>query len=488
MVAKKLMRGTSFLVASHLVLCHTAAIAAEPAPAPLASQKVATWRQALQTAYAFNPQIKIAQTKVKTAKDKKRVAQGEWVPTASGNASYTVNSQEYSKPIENPTAGDALSRPKRLGIAASQNIFASWGSVARWESAEAGVQAEMLDMLEVESAVFVELMKVILEIIVARELKNFYEGNIKISETLLAQTRARARVGEINRTDVFMAEAKLAESEARYVEADSRLEVAKTQFFEMTGQEASENFVWPVIGMGFPQSSKELSQLALRSNFSVRSQAFRERSARKDVHSQLSNQMLPSIDLKADAARTMGDQTNYAGSRQARYKDNQTDLSGVLSLKVPIPFGSEQAIVRQSEQAFNQTRLQRQRAQLNVYQAVLKARNQQIAAERSVQRYETELRANEKALAAMRAEYAHGGRTYIDVSEIQSRKEQSYQNWLEARKREMVERLQILSLTGKFTAKSLKLDVNLYNPDSYTPWLGLAPETPAPILLTTQKG
>lgn len=476
------------MVASHLVLCHAAAVAAEPAKIAVAAPKIAMWRQALQAAYAFNPQIKIAQTKVKSAKDKKRVAQGEWVPTASGNASYTVSSQEFRKPVENPSNNDTLNRPKRLGVSATQNIFASWGSVARWEGAESGVQAEIMDMCEVESAVFVELMKVVLEIIVARELKTFYEGNIKISQTLLAQTRARARVGEINRTDVFMAEAKLAESEARYVEADSRLEVAKTQFFEMTGQEASENFVWPVIGMDFPQDPRALYQLALKNNFSVRSQAFRERSARKDVHSQLSSQMLPSVDLKADAARTIGDQTAYTPNQQFRFKDTQTDVSGFLTLKVPIPFGSEQAVVRQAEQAFNQTRFQRQRYQLNVYQAVLKARNQRIAAEKSVQRYETELRANEKALAAMRAEYAHGGRTYIDVSEIQSRKEQSYQNWLEARKREMIERLQILSLTGKFTAKSLKLDVDLYNPDNYTPWLGLAPETPAPTLLTTQRG
>ena len=349
------LRKAAFLIASDLFLSHF--LIADP---QLNSQKISTWKQALQSAYLFNPQLKIAQISVKASKDKKRYSQGEWVPTAEATASYKSTSQEYKKPIQSPSVYDSLSRPKAFGVSATQNLFASGGSVARWQRDEAGVQAALFDMYNTESSVFFEVMKIVLEIIVSRELKSFYQNNTQLSQTLLAQTRARARVGEINRTDVFMAEAKLAESEARYVEADSRLAVAKTQFFEMTGQEASENFVWPVITIDFPQGEQSLSQLALHQNFSIQAEAFRERSARKEIHSQLSSQMLPSVDLRADASRSLGDQKIYAPNQTPRFKDQSTEVSGILSLKVPIPFGRQQAVVRQAEQAFNQSRFKRQ--------------------------------------------------------------------------------------------------------------------------------
>ncbi|WP_031934240.1 TolC family protein [Candidatus Hepatobacter penaei] len=449
-----------------------------------AAAKPRTWKQALQAAHAFNPRIKIAEAAVKIEKDKKRQAQGEWVPTARGTASYGVNKKTYDKPVENPRYTDTLGKPSDFGVAAEQNLFASFGSVARWQKTEAGYQAALLDLEAAESAVFFDLMQVILEMIVSRELKTFYESNITLSQTLLAQTRARARVGEISRTDVFMAEAKLAESEAKYVEAESRLTVAKTQFYEITGTEPSEDFSWPDLPIKIPENEQELIKLALHQNFSIKAEAFREKSARKEVQSQLSNQMLPSVDLQARAYKSTDNTKYYSEPRTEHYKDRSVDLSGTLSLKVPIPLGKEQAVVRQAEQTFNQSRLKRQQTQLNVYQATLQARNQQKAAQKSVMRYEIELKANKKALDAMQAEYAHGGRTFINVSEIQNRKESSYQNWTEARKREMIERLRILSLTGQLTARSLKLDVPSHDARSYGPWIRLAPKVSAPVLLT----
>ena len=450
-----------------------------------ASAKPRTWKQALQAAHAFNPRIKIAEAAVKIEKDKKRQAQGEWVPTARGTASYGVNKKTYDKPVEDPRHTDTLGKPSDFGVAAEQNLFVSFGSIARWQKTEAGYQAALLDLEAAESTVFFDLMQVILEMIVSRELKTFYESNITLSQTLLAQTRARARVGEISRTDVFMAEAKLAESEAKYVESESRLAVAKTQFYEIAGIEPSEDFSWPDLPVKIPENEQELIKLALHQNFSIKAEAFREKSARKEVQSQLSNQMLPSVDLQARAYKSTDNTKYYYNETNTpQYKDRSVDLAGTLSLRVPIPLGKEQAVVRQAEQTFNQSRLKRQQTQLNVYQATLQARNQQKAAHKSVMRYEIELMANKKALDAMQAEYAHGGRTFINVSEIQNRKESSYQNWTEARKREMIERLRILSLTGQLTARSLKLDVSSHAPQSYGPWIGLAPKVSAPVLLT----
>lgn len=444
-------------------------------------KQIATWQEAVAVAYDFNPQIRLARASVEIAKNQKRQAQSEWAPTLDAHASYEI--QDSKK--DNPTNAepDYLRRPTQFGVTAKQNLFAGGGTTARIAQGRASVEAALFELEETEEQVFFELFQVILEIIVSNELRIFHKHNTEISRTLYRQTAARAEVGEISNTDVFMAKAKLAESESKYVEAVSRWEVAQASFEQLTGQKAAETFPWPELPFDIPQNDRMLLQKVLKQNHLVKSSARKERAASKNVHSQTASQMLPSLDLSADATRDMQDGTFKSPEVTYSRDPKSVNLGAKLALRIPIPTGSGQAIVRRSEQELNQARLNRQKTQLDIYQQTKKARSQLTAAIKNVERFTIELEGNQKALEAMQTEYEQGRRTFVDVSEIQSRKESSYQNLVEARKSSIVQKLKIKSLLGGLTMENLKITPHLYQAERPVPWLTLSRKEKKPKLL-----
>ena len=442
------------------------------------TQVINNWREALSAALDFNPDIHISETGIEIARDQKKQAQAEWVPTLGANASYQIRDHKNSKGRSFDTSGhtDRLDRPGQIGLDLKQNLFASGGTNARIKKGEATIQSARFDHQQTLQSVFFNLFQIILEINTSAELRAFHSSNIELSGTLLRQTKAKANVGEINKTDVYAAEAKLAESESKYEEAKARLEVALAQFEQVTGQKASTNFLWPDINLEITEDLDKLIDEASKNNYELLAIQQKEQASSREVHSQLSQQMLPVIDLTADASRTFRDTKMKSGAAKGLKDETQgTDLGAAVRLRIPLPTGSEQAVVRQAEQGLNQARLNRQKKQLEVRQTLISTYSKRRSLAKNIQRFTAELRGNEMALKAMQAEYAQGRRTFVDISEIQTRKESSYQNLMEAKKQHLIEHLRLLVLTGRLKPDTLGLGASDYT-SLKTSWLGLSPK------------
>ncbi|MGB1230024.1 MAG: TolC family protein [Holosporaceae bacterium] len=450
------------------------------------SASIKTWQDALAAAYDFSPQIRTARTEVRRTQESKKQAYAEWVPDASGYATYDIEKHNVKKGA--PGTTDRLQQPMGYGVRLKQNIFASGGTLARTRKASDAIMASELAMYDKESSVFLETLRAFLEVLVAKQLKEFYKQNAVLSQELFEQTKARFEVGELRHTDTLIAQGKLAESQAKYVEAVGRLAVAKTQLQRFTGCAIDESIlVWPDdIQLHLPKNKNMLIQAVLKGNFSVLAAAKQESASRHEVQSQLSGQMLPSVDLQADAGRQFGNTRFGSAATSTRIKTNDGILKATASLNIPLPLGRQQSLVRVAEQDLNARRLNRQDVQLDVRQRALQAWYQMRSARKGVERYKIELYANERALEAMQEEYLQGTRTFVNVSEVQERKEEAYQNLMEHKKKAMLEGLTILYYTGNLTARTLKLRVAYYDPKAYGPWLGLAPQQDKPQLLTDQ--
>lgn len=450
------------------------------------SVSIKTWQDALAAAYDFSPQIRTARTEVRRTQESKKQAYAEWVPDASGYATYDIEKHNVKKGAQGTT--DRLQQPMGYGVRLKQNVFASGGTLARTRKASDAIMASELAMYDKESSIFLETLRAFLEVLVAKQLKEFYKQNAVLSQELFEQTKARFEVGELRHTDTLIAQGKLAESQAKYVEAVGRLAVAKTQLQRFTGCVIDESIlVWPDdIQLHLPKNKDMLIQAVLKGNFSVLAAAKQESASRHEVQSQLSGQMLPSVDVQADAGRQFGNTRLGPAASSTRVKTNDGILKATASLNIPLPLGRQQSLVRVAEQDLNARRLNRQDVQLDARQRALQAWYQMRSATKGVERYKIELYANERALEAMQEEYLQGTRTFVNVSEVQERKEEAYQNLMEHKKKAMLEGLTILYYTGNLTARTLKLRVAYYDPKEYGPWLGLAPQQDKPQLLTDQ--
>ena len=444
-----------------------------------------TWQDVLAAAYEFNPKIKSAQTHMRKVQETKNQAYAEWIPDTSGYASYDVEKHMFDKQSQAGT--DSLRYPLNYGARLKMNVFASGGTLARTHKASDATTAAELSMYDRESQTLLEAFRAFLEVMVAKQLKEFYKQNALLSQELFEQTKARFEVGELRHTDTLIAQGKLAESQAKYVEAVGRLAVAKTELQRLTGRTIDEDLLtWPDdVELRLPGNETMLVAAVLKGNFAVLAAAKEEGAARYEINSQLSQQMLPSVDVTADAGKQHGS-TRLGNSANPTHKNKQTILKATASLNIPLPLGRQQSIVRQAEQDLNTRRLNRQDAQLEARQKALQAWYQRKSASKSVERYKIELFANERALEAMQEEYLQGTRTFVQVSEVQERKEEAYQNLMEHKKKALMEGLTLLYYMGRLTAHALKLRVAYYDPKAYGPWLGLSPKQKSPILLTSQ--
>ena len=112
------------------------------------SASIKTWQDALAAAYDFSPQIRTARTEVRRTQESKKQAYAEWVPDASGYATYDIEKHNVKKGAQNTT--DRLQQPMGYGVRLKQNIFASGGTLARTRKASDAIMAAELAMYAVK--------------------------------------------------------------------------------------------------------------------------------------------------------------------------------------------------------------------------------------------------------------------------------------------------------------------------------------------------
>ena len=104
-------------------------------------------------------------------------------------------------------------------------------------------------------AVFFKVAKATIDLLQAREIAHLAENNLQVMHQHLTDTQSRFEVGEITRTNVSQAEARLAAAQADQIRANNDVAVAQAQFFEVVGVppgHARAANLSPGTGRGFP--------------------------------------------------------------------------------------------------------------------------------------------------------------------------------------------------------------------------------------------
>lgn len=433
---------------------------------------VQSWKEALEAAYDFNPDLQEARSRVRQQKDGLMGMKSEWMPRVSADVSYGYNDTKEDSAITGirTNKNTAFSYGAKL----SQNISNFGGTQARINSSRASVQAAEFALQQKEAEVFTAVMRTFLEVVMAQRLIRFNEGNVERSKQMHRRAEARFQVGQISKTDVLISAANKADAEARLAESHARLLEAEASFKSLTGKALEKNIDWPeALGEKAGQDCTVLLRQALQKNPSVLGSLSEERAAKSAVHAKLSEQMLPSVDVNASASQVKRQNRQVVGGLGS---PDVRQLTADVVLRVPLPLGSQQAVVRQSEQNLAQTKAKRRSAQLSLQSAVQSNCARLGAALRSVSLHEIEHESQKMALIAMQAEFLEGKRSLVDVSEVQDREERSYQKLVEAKKQYFTESIALKRAMGNFTARALKLNVAYNEAKDYSPWLGLSPQ------------
>lgn len=382
------------------------------------SARAQTLEEALSIAYETNPTIGAERARQRATKQQKFQAISQALPQVQADASFTVNDGTIVR--ENVFTG----RPDRpesfkfeslsYGMTAQQTLFAGLRNFNSIRAAKARVKAGNAQLAIVEQDVLQRAAAAYFNVVRDTQVFAATKNNVDVLLRQKREAEVRFEVGEITRTDVAQADARLAQSRAQLTTAQARLAVSRAAFKEIIGDPPATLEIDPAL----PPTPASLEE-ALTISASVAPIIARAKSAEEASRRDFAA-------AKGAFSPTVSAVASYQNSEEPSFNvfENETFAYGVRA-SMPIFLGGLNVSRAREAQALNEADRRRiDEAVRRSTAEVTQAWEQLSAARANIVSATTQVDANRLALTGVRREAQLGVRTTLDVLDA----EQEYLN------------------------------------------------------------
>ncbi|HQS09234.1 MAG TPA: TolC family outer membrane protein [Xanthobacteraceae bacterium] len=444
-----------------------AAACALSATAWSASASAQTLEAALAAAYINNPTLNSQRAGTRAIDENVPQALSGYRPNISAGVSA---GSEYarSKSAGLSTTGTLV--PRSANLTVTQTIFNGFLTANTTRNAESQVKGQRELLRNTEQSVLLNGVTAFMDVIQGIALLELQQQNLAALNQELRATRDRFNVGEVTRTDVAQAEARVASAQYQVAQAIANLSSYRAVYHQVIGVEPGK-LVPPttaverrlpakldgVIGAGLTRNPAILA-----SQFAVDAANFRVRMAEGGL--------APNLNVQGQVLQSYD---------QSQSVDSAFGAAVTLNLSVPIyQGGAEYSAIRQAKEYLSQARIEVDvnrdavRTQGVQYWGALEAAKAQIEAAQS------QVAANTLALEGVREEWRVGQRTTTDVLNAQTDLTNSKSALVIAQRDRVVAAYSLVSVIGKLDAVSMGLKVPVYDPKVHyqqvrDSWFGL---------------
>jgi len=432
-----------------------AAVALGLAPAPWtgSAAMAQTLEEALATAYSNNPDLRARRAQLRATDQSVPKAKAGWRPTVTvtGEAGW----QHYRAEVDGVSADPVTTTPASVGISVTQPLFRGFRTGAQVEAAEQSVFAGRANLLSTEQQVLLDAATAYLNVVRDAAVVELNRNNEDVLSRQLEATRDRFRVGEITRTDVAQAEARLSGASADTAGAQADLENSRANFIRVVGV-VPNGLNAPEILPALPGSLDETVDMALTGNPSVLAASHVWEGAQHEIRNQR-GRLLPTVDLNGAYQHSW---------EAANQEDASSDtISASISVTVPIyQGGTVYGGLREAKHVAGQRRLELESARTQVREQAQQAWENMQATQSRIAALEDQIEAAEIALEGVQREAQVGARTVLDVLDAEQELLNARVDLVRAQRDEVVAALNVLSAIGGMTAQRLDLPVQIYDP------------------------
>lgn len=415
------------------------------------SVQAETLAEAVALAYQTNPTLRAQRAQQRAVDETVIQARAGFSPQASAGA--------------NASFSDGFDRPSVDAIGLQLQIAQPLYTGGRTSAAIAGARADVLSGREqlrtVEANVLLNVVAAYVDVRRDEEGLRIRQENVAVLRRQLEEARARFEVGEITRTDVAQAEARLALSEANLAVSGATLANSRANYASVVGQNPGELAPEPPLPP-LPATVEQAFAIAEAENPSIRTADFGELAARARTRSARA-EYAPSVRLSGGLSAR---QSPIDVDRVFGVVDNIDDeVSISLDASVPLFTGGLNASrVRQALESENTARFQIEEARRTVLNNVAQAWNQLIGARASFVSNEEQVRAARVAFEGLQAEAQVGLRTTLDVLNGQQELRNAELLLVGSRRDAYVAAASVLAAMGRLEAENLIAGVPIYDP------------------------
>ena len=363
---------------------------------PLATAQ--TLEETLVSAYQTNPTLAAQRARLSQSEEAYVQARAGRLPTLSANA-------EISEQERWGGAFDVRNGDLGYGVSLNQPLYRGGRIDGSIDAALARVEAGRETLRAAEQDVLLDAVGAHAGVVRDRAIVAIRSNNVDVLAEQLRAARDRFEVGEITRTDVAQAEARLSGARAQLSAAQAALAGSRAAYARVTGVEPSDPAAVGPSG-GLPEALADAAETALTTNPELRAAQFREIAAQQGVRIARGS-MRPEVSIGATVNE--GRSSDFTGQAQG---------SASVRAQVSVPIftgGLNRSRVREARAAADEARLSQLSVRRQIIEGVTNAWNNYLAAQAVIESSREAVRANEIAFDGVEQEAFVGLRTTLDV-------------------------------------------------------------------------
>ena len=415
-----------------------------------------TLAEALASAYSTNPGLLAQRADLKSVDEGVPVALGNWRPNVvlSGDIE-----REFNRNNTRLTEGekDQIRTARNVQLLVTQPLFRGFRTVAEVNQAENNVLSKRAALIGVEQDLLLNAATTFLTVL---ENQSVLDLNVRNEEVLRRQLEAtvdRFRVGEITRTDVSQAEARLAGTTAARLKSQGDLRISKASYVNVIG-EAPGKLITPEALSDLPKNLEQAKELAGKEHPDIISAKLTSRTAQENVKVKR-GELYPTLNMVGTLKRDWESVNN----------DSQVS-SGEVRLDLTVPLYQKGTVIsglRKARIDAGKSKIDLENTRRTVLENVENAWESLKSTRAQIKSFKAQILAAEIALEGVQREASVGSRTVLDVLDAEQELLDARVSLVGAQRDEVVASFQLKEATGQLTAKNLELPVTLFDPTNY---------------------
>lgn len=412
---------------------------------------------ALTAAYATNPDLQGARAKLRAVDEGVPQARAGWLPTITVTGSWGYNDRRQDTAFSGLTGKRQKLHPMTGAVDVVQPLFTSGRTYYSIRQAKADVRAGRADLRAAEATVLLSAVTAYMNVIRDQSIVDLNTSNVAVLKKQLEATRDRFQVGELTRTDVAQAEARLAAAVSSLTQAQANLTASRSSYQTSMGH-APGSLAKPDKVPVLPADELDALEIGLRENPNLVGARERETASRFAV-AVAKGALGPTIELQGELAH----------NEQSSIRRDQADTQSLIAqIRIPIyQGGAEWSKIREAKQLNSQSLAAIASTERSVVESVANSWEALRAARAQTESDREQVRANTVAFDGVSQEAKVGSRTTLDVLNAEQELLNAQVSLVGAERNLFVATYQLLSSVGRLSAEQIALPVAPYDPTAY---------------------
>jgi outer membrane protein len=443
-------------VARAAVLSAAALVCLVPTTRPAESQ---TLDAALVNAYQSNPELNGQRAAVRATDETVPQALSGYRPRVNAqadvSATHTEGTQISTLFPGNRVEFEQPTNPRGVGVNVQQTIFNGQRTASSVRQAESQVLAARENLRNTEQNVLLDAVTAYMDVLRDTAILDLRRRNVEVIEEQLRATRDRFNVGEVTRTDVAQAEARLALAQSEMSGAQAVLSASRASFRRVVGIEPGRLTAARSAERFLPKDLPSAINAGLGRHPAINAAMHGADAATLQVRV-AEAALYPTVALNAGLQQ-----------RWDQQQRNSNAWSATVGTQLTVPIyqgGAEFATIRQSKETAGQRRMDIDTARDRVRAAIVQSYGQLEGSRAQIEAAEAQVKAAEIALNGVREEARVGQRTTLDVLNAQQELVNARVNLVSAQRNRVVTSFSLLSAIGRLSVVTLGLNTPVYDP------------------------